>query len=123
MLISRRNLVISISTAAAAALANARAVASQNPVPFPPPVPSRKPADPLAPDDVPPPPGSNPTKAMLDQNQKELRKNVERLYDLASELKAEVEKTDATAILSVPMLKKAEEIEKLAKQIKDRAKG
>jgi hypothetical protein len=34
-----------------------------------------------------------------------------------------VEKTDSTTVLSLAMLKKAEEIEKLAKQIKDRAKG
>ncbi len=42
---------------------------------------------------------------------------------LASELKTEVEKTDSTTILSLAMLKKADEIEKLAKQIKDQAKG
>jgi hypothetical protein len=34
-----------------------------------------------------------------------------------------VEKTDATTVLSLGMVKKAEEIEKLAKQIKDHAKG
>jgi len=48
---------------------------------------------------------------------------VRKLYELASDLKNEVEKTDSTTILSVAMLKKADEIEKLAKQIKDRAKG
>jgi hypothetical protein len=38
-------------------------------------------------------------------------------------LKQQVEKTDATAVLSLAMVKKAEEIERLARQIKERAKG
>ena len=42
---------------------------------------------------------------------------------LTSLLKAEIEKTDSTAVLSLAMLKKAEEIEKLAKHIKENAKG
>ena len=63
------------------------------------------------------------TKTMLEERQKNIKKDVEKLYDLASQLKAEVEKTDSTTILSLPMLRKAEEIEKLAKQIKDHAKG
>jgi hypothetical protein len=62
-------------------------------------------------------------KAMLEQRQKDIKKEVERLYKLASDLKEEVEKTDATTTLSLPMVKKAEEIEKLAKQIKENAKG
>jgi hypothetical protein len=62
-------------------------------------------------------------KAILEQRQKDIKKEVEKLYKLASELKNEVEKTDATTVLSLPLLKKAEEIEKLAKQIKDNAKG
>jgi hypothetical protein len=67
------------------------------------------------------PPNSN--KAMLEERQKSIKKDVEKLYDLAAQLKAEVEKTDSTTVLSLAMLKKAEEIEKLARQIKDRARG
>ena len=63
------------------------------------------------------------TKAVLEANEKDIKKNVERLYQLASELKAEVEKTDSVQVLSVPMLKKTEEIEKLAKEIRSRTKG
>jgi hypothetical protein len=66
------------------------------------------------------PPSAN--KAMLEERQKNIKKDVERLYNLAEQLKSEVEKTDSTTILSLAMVKKAEEIEKLAKQIKDRAK-
>ncbi len=63
------------------------------------------------------------TKAILEANQKDIKKNVERLYQLASELKAEVENTDSAKVLSLAMLKKTEEIEKLAKEIRSRAKG
>lgn len=63
------------------------------------------------------------SKAMLEANQKDIKKNIERLYQLASELKAEVEKTDSVQVLSVVMVKKAEEIEKLAKGIRSRAIG
>ena len=65
----------------------------------------------------------NPTKTMLEERQKNIKKEVEKLYNLASQLKTEVEKTDSTTVLSLSMLKKAEEIEKLAKQIKDHAKS
>jgi hypothetical protein len=62
-------------------------------------------------------------KLILEANQKEIKKNVEKLFDLASELKAEVEKTDSVLVLSLGMLRKTEEIEKLAKEIRSRAKG
>ena len=62
-------------------------------------------------------------KAVLEQHQKDIKKDVEKLFTLAQDLKTEVEKTDATAVLSMAMLKKTEEIEKLAKQIRDRARG
>jgi hypothetical protein len=62
-------------------------------------------------------------KLMLAANQKEIRKNVEKLYDLASELKAEVEKTDSVHVLSLAMIRKTDEIERLAKEIRSRAKG
>ena len=63
------------------------------------------------------------TKAILEANQKDIKKNVERLFQLASELKTEVEKTDSVQVLSLALLKKTEEIEKLAKDIRSRAKG
>ena len=67
-------------------------------------------------------PGAS-SKALLEERQKNIKKAVEKLYDLAAQLKTEVEKTDSTTVLSLAMVKKAEEIEKLAKQIKDHAKG
>ncbi|MBS1841424.1 MAG: hypothetical protein JSS69_08810 [Acidobacteria bacterium] len=62
-------------------------------------------------------------KNALEQNQKDIKKNIERLFQLAAELKDEVEKTDATTTLSLVMLRKTEEIEKLARQIREKAKG
>ena len=63
------------------------------------------------------------TKAILEANQKDIKKNVERLFQLAGELKTEVEKTDSSHVLSLALLKKTEEIEKLARDIRSRAKG
>jgi hypothetical protein len=57
-----------------------------------------------------------------EQNERELRANVQRLYMMVSELKDEVNKTNANTVLSVSLLKRAQEIEKLAKQIKNQAK-
>ena len=62
-------------------------------------------------------------KTLLEQNQKDIKKNIEKLFQLASELKDEVEKTDSVTVLSVAMLRKTEDIEKLARQIRDKAKG
>jgi hypothetical protein len=62
-------------------------------------------------------------RAVAKQSQAEIKSDVQKLYDLVSELKEEVDKTDATSTLSVSLVKKAQQIEKLAKQIKDRAKN
>lgn len=56
-------------------------------------------------------------------NQEEFKTDVAKLYALVSELKAEVEKTDANSIYSLAVLKQAQEIEKLAKKVKGLAKG
>ncbi len=63
------------------------------------------------------------THLILKENQKNIKKDVERLLALAEDLKKEVDKTDALDVLSLPLLKKAEEIEKLAHQIRNLARG
>jgi hypothetical protein len=68
-------------------------------------------------------PAKSPTKAILESNEKDIKKNIEKLYQLVTDLKAEVEKTDSSQVLSLGLVKKAEEIEKLARDIKTRAKG
>ncbi len=62
-------------------------------------------------------------RAALKQNEKEFRAGVDRLYQLASELKQEVDKTVTTEVFSVQMYKRTEEIEKVAKMLKGKAKG
>ena len=56
------------------------------------------------------------------QNQLEIRLQVQRLYAMATELKDEVDNTNSNTVLNLAVLKRAQEIEKLAKQIRDRAK-
>lgn len=65
----------------------------------------------------------SPEKRALEENEKDIKKKVEKLYQLATELKAEVEKTDSSKVLSLALLKKTEEIEKLARDIRNRSKG
>jgi hypothetical protein len=65
----------------------------------------------------------NVEKKVLEDNDKDMKKKVERLYELASELKDQVDKTDSTKVLSMDLLKKTEEIEKLARDIRNRSKG
>jgi hypothetical protein len=62
-------------------------------------------------------------KAALEENDKDIKKKIEKLYQLAGDLKTEVEKTDSAKVISLAMIKKAEEIEKLARDIKTRARG
>ena len=63
-----------------------------------------------------------PTKAELTANQKEIRKDVDRLFSLAQDLKEEAGKTDTVIVLSVAFVEKTREIEKLAKKIGDLAR-
>lgn len=62
-------------------------------------------------------------RAQLKENQKNLRKDADHLLELAKELKDEAEKTEQTDVLSLSLVKKAEEVEKLARHIKDLAKA
>lgn len=52
----------------------------------------------------------------------ELRADTEKLYRLTQELKVEVDKSNKDT-LSVSVIKKAQEIERLAKSIKERSKN
>jgi hypothetical protein len=68
------------------------------------------------------PPALDPKK-IQERNQKTILQDVEKLYKLAGELKDEVEKTDSTSTLSLSMVQKAKDVEKLAKQIASLAMG
>jgi hypothetical protein len=67
--------------------------------------------------------GRRSAKSVSQENEREFRAGVERLYQLTSELRDEVQKTVTSDVLSIRMYKKTEEIEKLVKQIKSKAKG
>lgn len=54
--------------------------------------------------------------------QADLKRDTEKLLKLATELKESVDKTNEST-LSVYVVKKAEEIEKLAHSVKDKMKG
>jgi hypothetical protein len=61
-------------------------------------------------------------KARNADRQKQLVQDTDKLLALAKELKEEVGKSNADT-LSVDVVKKAGEIEKLAKSVKDRMRG
>ncbi len=116
---ARRRLLITGGSGVAAFLLSFKISAGQDVSAPPNP---RRDTNPEDPSHNPLPAGAS-TKAVLEQHQKDIKKDIEKLYDLATQLKTEVEKTDATSVLSLGLVKKAEEIEKLARQIKDHAKG
>jgi hypothetical protein len=68
------------------------------------------------------PPRPDP-KEQLKENQKKLRRDAEHLLQLAQELKDAADKTEQTDVLSLSLVRKAEEVEKLARQIKTLARG
>ena len=58
-------------------------------------------------------------KAANKQRQEDLKKDTQKLFQLATELKDAVEKTNEN-MLSLDVIKKAEEVEKLAKKVKEK---
>ena len=90
------------------------------------PFPSQPPLMPTHPhppnDPFPPIPDSDPQQ-MVQRNWKEIKEEIERLFELASDLRKQVNTTASGDTLSMPLVKKIDEVEKLAKQLKKRARG
>ena len=61
-------------------------------------------------------------KGANQQRQAELKRDTDKLLKLSTELKAYVDKSNEN-VLSLDVIKKAEEIEKLAHSVKDKMKG
>lgn len=118
---SRRRLLLLLGGAASVRFVPSKSSLAQSPAGQQPSGPPGQPGRTGEPETPPIPAAA--TKAFLKQRQKSIKEDVDKLFELASELKTAVEKTDSTRVLSVAMIKKAEEIEKLARQIKDYAKG
>jgi len=116
MLKNRRTFLWAVTIAAPILTMGMSQLPGQNP---------QSPMPPFGPDEPEKPesPLKNPNKSRLEANDKDIKKKVEKLFQLATELKDQVEKTDSSKVLSLALLKKAEEIEKLAKEIKNRSAG
>lgn len=123
MMENRRSFLTVLASVGAPMVLLARRMMAQLPAPAP--VAGQNPRPQENPDAKEPeaPMPKSAAKAILEANEKDIKKDVEKLYALASELKTEVEKTDSAQVLSLGLVKKAEEIEKLAHEIKTRAKG
>lgn len=61
-------------------------------------------------------------KKQNQQRQQDIKKDTDQLLDLATELKQYVDKTNEN-IISIDVIKKAEQIEKLAHSVKEKMKG
>ena len=61
-------------------------------------------------------------KKANEERQQEIKKDTEKLLELATELKHQVDKSSENT-LSLDVIKKAEQIEKLAKEVKEKMKG
>jgi hypothetical protein len=99
---------------------------SQGPFPRPIPFPLPGPGNPVSPSSPEPlPPLANPANAKLwlDQNQREMKRDIQKLCALADQLKQQVDKTDSTSVLSLDLVEQAKKIEDLAKHIKNLARG
>lgn len=61
-------------------------------------------------------------KKQNEARQQEIKKDTDKLLELATELKQYVDKTNEN-VLSMDVIKKAEQIEKLAKAVREKMKG
>lgn len=71
---------------------------------------------------VPPEIQAQQARSRNSQRQKQLVQDTDKLLDLATQLKQDVDKTNKD-MLSVDVIRKADEIEKLAHSVKERMKG
>ena len=66
--------------------------------------------------------GKEMAKRANEQRQADLKRDTDKLLDLATQLKQYVDKSNEN-VLSLEVLKKAEEIEKLAHRVREKMKG
>lgn len=80
---------------------------------------------PKTPEQPPPEVTRNPRRdqIILKANREAISKDVARMSDLVEDLQKEFKQNDTTEILSLEVLRKAEEIEKLAKHVRDLVRG
>jgi hypothetical protein len=120
----RLTIAAAVFAAALATLALFSSAQAPHPSPSPPqPRPSPNTPNPNYPPGLDGPEMKGPDRKAIDkQNQAELKEEVEKLYALVFVLREQMKMTDSTSTMSVTIIKQAQQIEKLAKEIKDRAK-
>jgi hypothetical protein len=70
------------------------------------------------------PPSRKPDpRAILKENQQEIKKDVARLTEAVAELQKSLDESDTKEVLSLDVVHKTDEIEKLAKQIRSLVRG
>jgi hypothetical protein len=62
-------------------------------------------------------------KAILKENQKQIQKDVRSLFTLVTQLRDEVSRAEPGGLISSGVARKADEVAKLARQIKDLARN
>ncbi len=72
--------------------------------------------------DIPPDMQREMNKRLNKERQEALKKDTDKLYQLATELKQSVDKSNEN-VMSLDVIRKAEQIEKLARQVKAKMKG
>lgn len=83
-------------------------------------IPQPRPRSPYgAPPTIPELPGKSNSRGMLKANQEDIKKDIARLSELVSELQKGLDDNDTKDVLSLDVIHKTEEIEKLAKQIRN----
>jgi hypothetical protein len=121
MLDTRRQLLCS-AVSIAAVLSFSTRLFGQHPSPQP--IPSPNAPNPNFPQGMNGPGPTAPDQKTIDkQNQAQIRADVDKMYSMVTEMKQELGVTNTTTVLSVNFVKKAHEVEKLAKQVKELAKG
>ena len=120
---TRRRLVAAIAGVAAGAILRRSAFAGQHPQPMP---------SPNAPQNQNAPAGLDRAgvEAGAQQNSRisplawsQIKSDVDKLFQMSSDLKDHVAQTNLAATLPLPLIKEAHQIEKLAKHIQDQMKG
>lgn len=103
----------SLSLASAGAVWGARqgTPAPQLPAPFPPPEPPELPRN------------QKRNRALLKANRDAIDKDVTRMSELIDAIQKQLKESDTTDILSLDVIRKSEEIEKLAHRVRDLVRG
>lgn len=69
------------------------------------------------------PPRKPDPRLILKQNQQDIKKDVTRLTEVVAELQKSLDDSDTKEVLSLDVIHKTDEIEKLAKQIRSLVRG